>query len=81
MTYIDILEQDKQDKLHAKMPDATDFEIYLAIVDFMMGKTVGVTHRDIADWAWYDAFEDEVPPKDAVLEALQSDDVYSSLFS
>lgn len=81
MSYIDTLDQERQDKLHAKLPDSSDFEIYLALVDHIMGKTVGVTHRDIADWNWFDAFEGEVPPREAIQDALAEDDTYGVLFA
>lgn len=80
MSYIATLPLEKQEALRAKLPTSSDFEIYLAIVDHFMAKTVGVTHRDIADWDWAGAFESEVAPKEAITEALQADDVYGVLF-
>lgn len=41
MTYIDTLSEEKRTKLYNKLPDSTDFEIYLKIVDHMLG---GFTH-------------------------------------
>jgi hypothetical protein len=39
-------------------------------VDNFIGKEWGVTHRDIADWQWYDAYESEMSPRAAAEEAM-----------
>ena len=50
------------------------FDAYMARVDNLIGRVLGgLTHRDIADWRWYDAWEGEVPPRAAVVEALREE--------
>lgn len=56
------------------------FALWLAIVDGRMARSVGVTHRDIADWTWRDAYDSGMSPSEAAVEALQADDTYSALF-
>ena len=57
-----------------------EFGLWLALVDRRMGRAVGVTHRDIADWTWHDAFDDGVSPSEAAREALAADDTFGALF-
>lgn len=56
------------------------FALWLALVDNRIGRLIGLGHRDIADWTWYDGFESGMSPRDAAIEALQNDDTFSSLF-
>ena len=53
---------------------APTFDAYMARVDVLIGRVLGgLTHRDIADWRWYDAWAGEVPPREAVAEALREE--------
>jgi hypothetical protein len=49
------------------------FALYLAIVDKGLLQYFGVTHRDIADHQWRDAYDDLVRPADAGIEAIRRD--------
>jgi Family of unknown function (DUF5419) len=46
------------------------FAIWLKLVDRSLGV---VSHRDIADWSWRDAYNDGVEPSEAAKEALAAD--------
>lgn len=54
-----------------------EFGLWLYLVDRRIGF---LTHRDIADWHWRDAFDDGVSPTEAAREALSIDDTFSILF-
>lgn len=56
-----------------------NFDQWLRLVDRIMGGLVGLTHSDIADWAWYDAWEGGESPRVAAISALQDDDTFSAL--
>jgi hypothetical protein len=50
------------------------FNEYMDRVDALIGRVLGgMTHRDIADWHWYDAFDSEMSPRLAVIEALREE--------
>lgn len=42
----------------------------------LMVARVGVGASDIEDWGWRDAYDDGIPPKDAVDGALEDSDIY-----
>jgi hypothetical protein len=56
------------------------FALWLKLVDRRMGRAIGLTHRDIGDWTWRDAFDDGVSPREAAFDALQADDTFGALF-
>lgn len=53
--------------------------LYLVSVDRVLIRLAGISHRDLADFAWADAFANETKPKDAAMEALEADDLYGAL--
>lgn len=60
-----------------------NFEKWMELVDAAINVKSfgsGITHLDLCDWLYYDAFEDGCTPEDAAQSALQNDDVYSSIF-
>lgn len=74
------------DDLRAKHPELVEqaggnvrLALYLTLVDRVLIRLVGITHRDLADFLWADAFENETKPKDAAMEALEADDLYGAL--
>lgn len=56
------------------------FALWLLLVDQRMQRAVGVTHRDIGDWTWRDAYDGGYSPREAMREGLEADDTYSALF-
>ncbi|ASJ79591.1 hypothetical protein SEA_KALNOKY_88 [Mycobacterium phage Kalnoky] len=46
------------------------FEEWMRRVDRVMLAVTGLTHRDIADWNYRDAYDDDVSPRTAALKAL-----------
>jgi hypothetical protein len=52
------------------------FDDWLRYVDMHMVRAVGLNHRDIADWTWYDAYEAGVSPVDAAREAIEADGLF-----
>lgn len=48
------------------------FGEWLAEVDRWMAQEVGVTHRDVEDWSWREAYDAQTHPRDAALDALDS---------
>jgi len=53
-----------------------NFEQWMRLVDIAISKfsyDSGITHLDLCDWRYRDAFEDGCSPKEAAQEALQWD--------
>lgn len=74
------------DDLRAKHPELVDqaggnvrLALYLTLVDRVLIRLVGISHRDLTDFAWADAFANETKPKDVAMEALEADDLYGAL--
>jgi hypothetical protein len=57
------------------------FALWLRLVDKRMIGSVGVSHRDIADWTWRDAYDGGQSPSSAALDALSEDDTYAVMFA
>lgn len=57
-----------------------NFAFWLRLVDAKMRKAVGVTHRDIGDWQWRDAYDNGYTPFEAARGALEDDDTFGALF-
>jgi hypothetical protein len=88
-TWLDTLPADKLaaalDKYAARPTMAaytTDarFGLWLTLVDRRVTALAGVGVFDLADWNMRDAFDAGATPKDAAIEALQSDDTFAELF-
>ena len=56
------------------------FAVWLWLCDKRCLRRVGFGIFDIADWTWADAYQSGESPRDAVEEALASDDTISTLF-
>jgi hypothetical protein len=56
------------------------FGLWLYLVDARLARGLGVSHRDLSDWTWRDAFDEGMSPKEAGLAALAADDTFSSFF-
>ena len=46
------------------------FTQWLSAVDTELYRRVGLSHDDLEDWLWHDAFEEGCSPKDAVEDFL-----------
>lgn len=91
-TWVDMQDQDKVGRaiaaLRERSPSYVDdmadgderFALWLANVDHRMSRMVGLTHRDIGDWGWRDAYEAGESPRDAAREGLRNDDTYQLFF-
>lgn len=55
------------------------FQAWLQRVDKVLMLRHGVTHRDLADWHWRDAFDSQWHHADAATEALEANG-YGSLY-
>lgn len=51
------------------------FALWLRLVDRVLSRRYGLTHADLADWTWRDAYLYAVSPRDAAMEALAADDL------
>jgi len=53
------------------------FDEWMERVDAEIGKlTYGmITHSDLVDWMYYDAFEDGATPAEAARDAIENDDL------
>lgn len=49
------------------------FEAFMMAVDRAIAAKVGLTSRDLADWMYWDAWEDGMMPKQAAREALAAE--------
>lgn len=56
------------------MHDETGFENWLARVDAELLGICGLTHSDLADWTYADAFLDGVTPREAAESVLEEND-------
>ncbi|NUS44741.1 MAG: hypothetical protein HOQ24_13765 [Mycobacteriaceae bacterium] len=52
------------------------FALYMRLVDARMRKYFGITHRDIADYLWRDAFDAGTEPDEAIKDALAGDELF-----
>lgn len=50
--------------------------IYLTLADRTLVRRFGVTHLDLADYCWADAFADGVAPREAALAAVEFDGMF-----
>jgi hypothetical protein len=55
------------------------FGLWLALVDQYLGKALTIGFTDLADWGWRDSFDAGDSPREAVLQALEADDLYAGL--
>ncbi|AEJ94525.1 hypothetical protein PBI_ACHEBE_80 [Mycobacterium phage Achebe] len=53
------------------MGDDKAFKHWLTLVDRLLLKHIGLTHRDIADRPWRDMHDDEMRPFEVVSEILE----------
>ena len=54
------------------------FGAWLLLVDREL-RSYGVSHRDLADWTWRDAYDDGVAPAEAAWEAMGADSLGAML--
>jgi hypothetical protein len=50
------------------------FQQFMQKVDRELVSRCGLTHRDLADFAFYDAYSDECDPAEVAVEILQEND-------
>lgn len=46
------------------------YDQWIAKVDTFFYKEIGLSHDDIEDWRWYDAYDDGYEPEEAAKECL-----------
>lgn len=51
----------------------SQFDKWMARVDAIMARKYGLTHRDIADWQWWDSFEADDSPAQAVNASIHNE--------
>ena len=59
------------------------FNEFMTKVDVAMNRILGgmgIDHNEIADWDYWSAWDAGMKPADAAQEALDSDDLYRSIF-
>lgn len=69
-----------QKYMAAHSPNDPGFAVWLMTVDRDLRNKVQVTHRDLSDWSWRDAYDNGTSPQDAAAQALAEDDLYGSIF-
>lgn len=52
------------------------FKQWLAKVDAILSKRIGLTHSDLADFNSADCWKEEMTPKEGAEECLYGDDLY-----
>jgi hypothetical protein len=58
-----------------------DYALWLALCDSRCSRLIGLGIFDLEDWRWGDAFEGDYSPRDAVMECLSEDSIYSEMFA
>jgi hypothetical protein len=58
-----------------------DYALWLALCDRRCSRMIGLGIFDLEDWRWGDAFEGDYSPRDAVMECLSEDSIYSEMFA
>lgn len=61
-------------------PADPGFAVWLMIIDRDLRKQLQVSHRDLSDWNWRDAYDNGTSPQDAAKQALADDDLYGMTF-
>ena len=49
------------------------FKDYMKLVDHHLNQLCGLSHRDLPDQNWFDFYEDEIEPSEAVSEVLEEE--------
>lgn len=49
------------------------FKEYMREVDLALVQVCGLTHSDLADYAYYDAYEAELEPREVALDVLSEE--------
>lgn len=57
-----------------------EFAAWLLVAEVTCRHDTGLSIFDLADWTWRDAYEDDVPPLDALQDALAADGITSMGF-
>jgi hypothetical protein len=52
------------------------FEQWMADVDRCLEQKCGLTHEDLPDWGYYDAYDDGMTPKGAAIKAIKASDEF-----
>lgn len=55
------------------IPDGMTFAQWMVQVDRVIGAACGLTHLDLADWNYRDAFDSEVTPEEAAESVLEEE--------
>lgn len=50
---------------------AYSFEKWIAKVDQILGRRFGLGHNDLPDWQWWEMFDSEVSPREAVEDFIE----------
>ena len=53
---------------------ALTFQAWMAQVDRELVSRCGLTHRDLADFLYFDAYSDECDPAEVAVEVLEDND-------
>lgn len=90
MTYIDTLRESghaqRVEEHLAKVPDAwiewaggdREFALWLIYCDKRVTRAVGLGLRDMEDWLWRDAYDNNVTPANAVIDAFANWGAYDT---
>jgi hypothetical protein len=53
------------------------FKVFMAEVDQEIADRCGLTSSDLADYAYYDAFRDDVPPEEVAEAVLEEEGFFA----
>jgi len=51
------------------------FKAWMKAVDALLVNAIGLTHEDMADWHWADAYEDGMSAQDAMAEFAEDEGI------
>lgn len=54
------------------------FQQWLEEIDDILAIRIGLSHNDLDDWTYYDAWSDGMSPNEAAQEVLENDELFSA---
>jgi hypothetical protein len=49
------------------------FETWMAAVDIILTKRFGMTSADMPDWCWWDLWDENLTPSEAIADYLENE--------
>ncbi|MBI1758160.1 MAG: hypothetical protein HYR62_02895 [Actinobacteria bacterium] len=70
-----LLDSDRARACRDRAGGDVGFAAWLLVAEATCRRQYMVSIFDLADWCWRDAYDDNMPPADALQEAIESDDL------